>query len=58
MIDAYRVAYLLVNHERYANAPPSPLAGFVARYSERNREVWGRETDRSTVTIYEVVPAP
>jgi hypothetical protein len=56
-IDAHRVAYLLVDQERYANAPPSPLARFVERSPGRAREVWGRQTDRSTVTIYEVEPA-
>jgi hypothetical protein len=57
VIDAYRAAYLLIDQERYANAPPSPLARFVARYSGRARKVWGRESDRSAVTIYEVEPA-
>ena len=56
-IDAYHVAYLLIDQERYANAPPSPLARFVARFPERVRKVWDRETDRSAVTIYEVEPA-
>lgn len=56
-IDAYRVAYLLFDQARYANAPPSPLARFVARYPGRTREVWDRESDHSAVTIYEVVPA-
>jgi hypothetical protein len=57
MIDADHVAYLLIDQERYANAPPSPLARFVTRYPERARAVWRRETDRSAVTIYEVEPA-
>ena len=38
-------------------APPSPLARFVAEHPERVRKVWGREADRSAVTIYEVEPA-
>jgi hypothetical protein len=57
-IDAYRVAYLLIDQERYANAPPSPLDRFVARSPDRVREVWSRESDRSAVAIYEVGPAP
>ena len=56
-IDAYHVAYLLIDQERYANASPSPLARFVARFPERVHKVWDRETDRSAVTIYEVEPA-
>ena len=56
-IDAYHVAYLLIDQERYANAPPSPLARFVARFPERVRKVRESETDRSAVTIYEVEPA-
>jgi hypothetical protein len=56
-IDAYRVAYLLVDRDRYVSAPPSPLTRFVARYPGRAREVWSRESDRSAVVIYEVDPA-
>jgi Dolichyl-phosphate-mannose-protein mannosyltransferase len=56
LIDAYHVSYLLIDRERYAHAQPSPLARFLARYPERAREVWNRETDRSAVTIYEVEP--
>jgi hypothetical protein len=56
-IDAYRVAYLLIDQERYANAPPSPLDRFVARFPQRVRKVWNGESDRSAVTVYEVEPA-
>ena len=56
-IDAYHVAYLLIDQERYANAAPSPLERFVARYPERVRKVWGRETDRTAVAIYQIEPA-
>ncbi len=56
-IDAHRVAYLLVDQDRYANAPASPLARFVAQSPRRVREVWSRESDRSAVAIYEVEPA-
>jgi hypothetical protein len=57
-IEAYHAAYLLIDQERYANAPPSPLARFVARYPRRARKVWGRESDRSAASIYQVEPAP
>jgi hypothetical protein len=56
-IDAYQAAYLLIDQERYANAPPSPLARFVAAFPGRVRRVWGRESDRAAVTIYRIEPA-
>ena len=56
-IATYRVAYLLIDQERYALATPSPLARFVAEHPERARKVWGREADGSSVVIYEVEPA-
>jgi hypothetical protein len=56
-IDAYHVAYLLIDHDRYANAPPSPLARFVSRFPDRVREVWSRESDHSSVAIYAIEPA-
>jgi hypothetical protein len=45
---------VLVDHERYAHAPPGPLLRYVAEHSDRVRPVWSRETDRGTVSIYEV----
>ena len=56
-IARYRVAYLLIDRERYALAPQSPLARFVVEHSERVRKVWGRESDDSAVAIYEVTSA-
>lgn len=55
-IAAHRVAYLLIDRNRYANAPPSPLEGFVATFPERVRAVWGRRDDGAAFTIYEVDP--
>jgi hypothetical protein len=52
-LATYRVAYILVDQERYANAPPGPLARFVAERPERVRKVW----QRGSVSIYEVIPA-
>ena len=54
-IDRYGVAYLLVDDERYANAPANPLSAFVASSPDRVREVWAREAGRSSVRVYEVV---
>ncbi len=56
-IEAHRVAYLLIDRNRYANAPSSPLEGFVTAFPGRVRTVWGRRDDGAAFTIYEVVPA-
>jgi hypothetical protein len=56
-IATYRVAYLLIDQDRYALAHPSPLIRFVAEHPERVRKVWGREADGSSVVIYVVEPA-
>ncbi|GAC1464998.1 MAG: hypothetical protein NVSMB9_04200 [Isosphaeraceae bacterium] len=55
LIDQWRVAYLLVDGARYANAPASPLAVYVDRHPERAREVWPRSSGESSVRVYEVV---
>jgi hypothetical protein len=55
-IAAYRVAYLLIDQERYAHAPPSPLAQFVVQYPDRVRKVWSRQTEPAAVVLYEVQP--
>jgi hypothetical protein len=54
-IARYKVAYLLIDDRRYANAPPSPLARFVAAFPERVRPVWDRESAGGNISIYEVV---
>jgi hypothetical protein len=53
-IDAYRAAYLLIDEQRYVRAPRSPLARFIAEYPDRARKVWGRESERGSVAIYEL----
>ena len=58
MIDSYRVAYLLVDQDRYAQAPTSELAQFAASHPGRVRKVWERETGRASISIYEVSPNP
>jgi hypothetical protein len=57
-IAAYRVAYLLIDQERYARAPTNPLARFVIEAPKRVRKVWSRESQRTAVAIYEVLPPP
>jgi Dolichyl-phosphate-mannose-protein mannosyltransferase len=51
-IAAYHVAYLLIDNERYAFAPASPLEQYVARRADRVRLVWGKMND--PVLIFEV----
>jgi hypothetical protein len=54
-IEAYRVSYLMVDQARYAGAPASPLARFVAEHPERVRKVWDGEETRGSVVLYQVV---
>jgi hypothetical protein len=54
-IEAYRVSYLLVDQARYARAPASPLARFVAEHPEQVRKVWGDEEKLGSVMLYQVV---
>jgi hypothetical protein len=53
-IKTYGVSYLLIDHDRYTKAPTSPLAHFVAAHADRVRKIWSRETERSSIVIYEV----
>jgi hypothetical protein len=55
-IDRYRVAYLVIDIGRYSQAPPSPLARFVAQNPRRVREAWRSSIEEPTVVIYEVIP--
>jgi Dolichyl-phosphate-mannose-protein mannosyltransferase len=54
LIAAYKVAYLLIDQHRYAGAPRSPLAQFVAERPELAREVWRSNSGPDSVIIYEV----
>jgi hypothetical protein len=56
-IADYHVAYLLIDDQRYARAPLSPLARFVTAAPERVRKVWSRTAQGASVAIYEVMPA-
>jgi hypothetical protein len=53
-IETYGVSYILIDHDRYTKAPTSPLAHFVVSRPDRVRKVWSRETEHSSVLIYEV----
>jgi hypothetical protein len=57
-IANYGVAYLLVDEDRYLNAPPSPLHRFVAVFPHRLRLVWSSEPEPPVAAIYEVLPSP
>lgn len=54
LIEQWNVAYLLVDDERYANAPENALARFVQQNPERVRLVWSRDAGSTTIRIYEV----
>jgi hypothetical protein len=56
LVDRWGVAYLLVDEERYANAPANPLAGFVREFRGRTRLVWEGDDGRSSVRVFEVRP--
>jgi hypothetical protein len=58
LIDAYEVAYLLVDDERYANSSNNPLISFCGMEPSRVREVWSRVAAKSSVRVYEVVREP
>jgi hypothetical protein len=54
LIATYQVSYLLIDQNRYAGAPLSPLARFVAEHPELAREVWRSDSGHESVIIYEV----
>ncbi len=56
-ITRRQVAFLLVDDERYVNAPENPLSRYVQERKRDVREVWSREIGVSTVRIFEVVPS-
>lgn len=54
LIDHYRVRYLLLDGEPFANAAQTPLETYVASRPNRLRRVF----ERGKVAVYEVRPAP
>ena len=54
LIANYQVSYLLIDQNRYAGAPLSPMAHFVAEHPELAHEVWRSDIGRECVIIYEV----
>jgi hypothetical protein len=57
LIDRYRVAFLLVDRDRYAKAVSSPLDGYARRHTDRVKRVWNQEAGRGAIDIYCVEPA-
>lgn len=54
-IDRERIAYLLIDEDRYVNAEDSPIRRFVEQYPARVERVWIRETSGSESVIYRVL---
>jgi len=55
-IARHRVAYLLIDEDRYLSAPSGPLGRFVAEHPQGVRKVWSSEPEGPAVAIYEVLP--
>lgn len=55
LIDKYGVAYLVIDDERYANAPSSPLEEFVGSHPERVPLMWRRSSGGRSIRVYAVV---
>jgi len=58
LIDRFDVAYILIDEDRYANSPISPLSRYVARRPHRAREVWKSGSGAASVVIYECGRSP
>ncbi|MEO6810193.1 MAG: glycosyltransferase family 39 protein [Isosphaeraceae bacterium] len=54
LLDQYGVSYLLVDEERYAREPVSPLGRYVNAHPRRLRRVWSA----GGITIYAVERSP
>ena len=52
LIDRFDVAFILLDEDRYANSPTSPLARYVARRPDRAREAWRSGPDPAAVVVY------
>jgi len=54
-IARYRVAYLLIDEDRYLGAESGPLCRFIAERPQGVRKVWSSEPGGPAVAIYEVL---
>ena len=57
LLEEFRVAYLLIDDGRYANAPLNPLTRFVEEEPSRVRRVWSRTSGGSSIRIFQVLHA-
>ena len=55
-IDRYRVAYVLVAEDRFANAGEGPMARYIADHPSRVRLAWSAIDGR--VEVFEIDPPP
>ena len=56
ILSSAHVSYILIDEERYANAPSNPAAIFVKGHPDRARKVWERDLiGGPSMTIYEAV---
>ena len=53
-IESQGVSYLIVDEDRYKNAPANPLARFVHERPERVRAVWSSQSAGPAVRVYAV----
>ena len=49
------MVYLLIDEDRYLNAPSGPLGRFVAERPQGVRKVWSSEPTGPAMAIYEVL---
>jgi hypothetical protein len=54
MIGRLGVAYLLIDDDRYANAGPNLLAGYLARFPDHIAQVWPEKPGTGSVRVFEV----
>jgi hypothetical protein len=57
VVDRYRVAYLLVDEVRYANAPPNPVGLYAKRHPERARVIWTSSGPGRAASVIEIKPS-
>ena len=55
-IARYKVAYVLIDEDRYLGSAAGPLGRFVAERPQSVRKVWSSEPAGPAVAIYEVLP--
>ena len=54
IISRFRVAYLIIDDGRYANAPTSPLARYVNERPESVHKVWPSDSREGPISIYAI----